>query len=483
MSKEKSDNSPSTSAACNSIANGSPSQMLMSPRVELNTDVNTTPTQPKPWQKYAPSPSDASPSGSILKRITTTEDAQPPKKRRRVQFTDPPVSDQVVIPRCPSGKVTRQKLNASRFNRDMFLNVAKDLSKDQDSSGLYEPTPPLENSTDAIPNNCIYPALIDCDEPVSAILHNLTTMTWHKAAEKSLTDNGIKTIADLSKLTAVKASALRSLKPPNNLATIKEALRKFEKSWLRRGKDKYTEKKSLNSSCEELEEAAEQTTKEQSPTAAPVVDIQSTPEEEDETMKELYERPSPSPTESIELIDKSQDVEMMENSEKNTIESEVEKMKETEEKLACQVPKETEESTKDIIEEIPVTPEIKKETTESDVQAVQETSDNEVQASPSTLECETMTSIITQEDFSVQKNVDSTEMGINTDEKPTTSVSVQSAELSKEEKLKEVLDIMPELDSSDKTKIITQALPELDISDLTNIGQLIFQIIRNKTTQ
>ena len=39
--------------------------------------------------------------------------------------------------------------------------------------------------------------------------------------------------------------------------------------------------------------------KEQSPTAAPVVDDISTPEEEDEAMKEIYERPSPSPTESI----------------------------------------------------------------------------------------------------------------------------------------------------------------------------------------
>ncbi len=475
MSKKKTNDLPSTSTACSSIAAGSPNQMLMSPRVELNTDVNTTPTQPKPWQKFAPSPSNASPSASILKRTTSET---PPRKRRRVQFTDPPVSDQVVIPRCPSGKVTRQKLNASRFNRDMFLNVAKDLTKDtsttdQDSSGLYESTPPLENTTE-IPNNCIYPALIECDEPVSAILHNLTTQTWHKAAEKSLSDHGIKTIADLSKLTIVKASALRSLKPPNNLATIKEALRKFEKSWLRRGKDKYTEKKSLNSSCEELEETEQ---KEQSPTAAPVVDIQSTPEEEDETMKELYERPSPSPTESIELIREHNVLETtIENSEKNTIESEVEKMEETDEKKMeikieqnkDEVPY-SEQDTSPMLEDSTVheeTVEVKvKSTTDSDVQAVQETNDNEVQASPTTLECETMTRIISHEDFSVQKNVDCTEMGINTDEKPMTSVSVQSAELSKEDKLKEILDILPELDISDLTSIITQAA----------------QVIRNKT--
>merc|ERR1711862_1084938 len=42
----------------------------------------------------------------------------------------------------------------------------------------------------------------------------------------------------------------------------------------------------------------EQEIKEQSLTAAPVVE-HSTPEEEDEAMKEIYERPSPSPTDSI----------------------------------------------------------------------------------------------------------------------------------------------------------------------------------------
>merc|ERR1712111_70879 len=141
-------------------------------------------------------------------------------------------------------------------------------------------------------------------------------------------------------------------KPPNNLATIKEALRKFEKSCLRRGKDKYTEKKSLNSSCEELEET--ESPKEQSPTAAPVVDIQSTPEEEDETMKELYERPSPSPTESIELIRENNVLETtIESSEKNTIESEVEKMKDENEEKEMDTVQVKFEETKDTKAEVP----------------------------------------------------------------------------------------------------------------------------------
>ena len=304
----------------------------MSPRPalkSLNNDI-MTPTQPKreAWQKFVPSPCDASPSSSILKRSNTSDEtsinevvvAAPPLKKRRVQFTDPPVSDQVVIPRCHSGKATR-----SRVNRDMFLSsVAKDLSSvvtdqaklsesDNNSCGLYEATPPMTSThtcndkpsgTETTPSNCIYPSLNHCDEPVSSILHNLTTKTWSKAAERSLMDHNVKTVGDLSKLTAVKASALRSLRPPSNLVAIKEALRKFEKSWIKRGRDKYTGKKLLQdlSALVEVEEDLtedEEIKETRLQKMSPVVDDISTPEEEDEVMKEIYERPSPSPPDSI----------------------------------------------------------------------------------------------------------------------------------------------------------------------------------------
>ena len=328
MSKDKKTASPSSTASGSS--QDSPNQRLMSPRPDKPLILTPTQTKREAWQKFVPSPCDASPSASILKRQASTDDVNntkdndqeaPPLKRRRVQFMDPPVSDQVVIPRCPSGKATRQKLQESRFNRDMFLSaVAKDLSKDkdQDSCGLYEATPPLEGDT---PTNCIYSSLSECDEPVCSILHNLTTKTWHKAAEKSLQENGITTIGDLSKLTALKASSLKSLKPPNNLAVIKEALRKFEKSWIKRGKDKYQSSpvKSDEAPVEAPVEAPEndndtenvEAKKDHSPTVAPVVE-HSTPEEEEETMKEIYERPSPSPTESIEMKENREAMEVSE---------------------------------------------------------------------------------------------------------------------------------------------------------------------------
>ena len=84
--------------------------------------------------------------------------------------------------------------------------------------------------------NCLYPALVECDKPISIIMNNLTTKIWHKAAEKSLNENNLVTIGDLSRLSSVKAGMIKSLKPPNNVTTIREALRKFEKIWIKRNK-------------------------------------------------------------------------------------------------------------------------------------------------------------------------------------------------------------------------------------------------------
>ena len=274
---------------------------------------------------------------------------QPANKKRKVQFTDPPVSEEVVIPRCPSGKATRRKVLNYRFNKDLFLGpVKKNLSKPNGngatsgsgsdgieeteieaiaggSSGLYQATPPLQggqnlqdndghhqNQPGAVNPNCLYPALVECDEPISSIMNNLTTKTWHKAAEKSLTENNLATIGDLSRLSSLKAGMIKSLKPPNNVATIREALRKFEKIWIKRNNKATTPGSETKAKVSETATAADlldvdftenlenNQSKEQSPTAAPVVDIQSTPEEEDETMKELYERPSPSPPAEID---------------------------------------------------------------------------------------------------------------------------------------------------------------------------------------
>ncbi len=284
---------------------------LMSPKISAS-DVLSTPTNRgrSPWEKFQPSPSDASPSASILKKALSegsesNSSGPPSAKRRKVQFKEPCVSDKVEIPRTTNweqngttaaGKTTkkpspstRQKTlvggsvgAVGRFSRDiprlrcLALDQGEKMEEDEaeESSGMYEATPPI----DPLSKDWLYPALANCEEPVAEVLSLLANQTWQKAAEKSLTDNGITKICDLSRLTSVKATTLKGLKPPDNAATIVEALKKFEK----RLEAKAAEQK-------------KQSTGNKKP--APVVDV-ATPEEQERTIQELYERPSPSPTEA-----------------------------------------------------------------------------------------------------------------------------------------------------------------------------------------
>ena len=102
--KKKCFSPPPTAKSGN--AQGSPSLLLMSPRTVTDTNGYDPELTPKagrvrqPWQKFVPSPSSASPSGSILKRAGSlpTLIADTPGSsggKRRVKFSDPPVSEQV----------------------------------------------------------------------------------------------------------------------------------------------------------------------------------------------------------------------------------------------------------------------------------------------------------------------------------------------------------------------------------------------------
>ena len=92
---------------------------------------------------------------------------------------------------------------------------------------------------------------------------------------------------------------------------------------------------------------------------------------------------------------------------------------------------------------------------------MKETSEIEVQASAPLKHNETMTSIVSKEDFSVQKVVESTETSTNTDNKALTSVSVQSEKISKDDKLKEFLELLDDLDPSDLQDVMTKAVQVL----------------------
>ena len=115
----------------------------------------------------------------------------PPVKRRKVQFSDPPVSDLAEIPRTPSGQ--KSSLKTSLKTKLKTKAVAE--LKEDDSCGLYVATPPLVEAPPA--PTALYPALAEATEPLGAVLNDLSSAVLQKLAEKSLAEVGVKSVGDL----------------------------------------------------------------------------------------------------------------------------------------------------------------------------------------------------------------------------------------------------------------------------------------------
>ena len=292
----------------------------------------------KPWQKFVPSPSSASPTASILKRtespvLSDNGDSDGTNssavKRRRVKFTDPPVSEQVEIPRsqltggpgsggaCITGPNKAVTLPFSPSSTTVRLQQRQEISKsvpnaiptknEGDTTSNYNSTDTYLSSEKAADNDgdlneCIdFPLILKSSkEPISSLLTHLTNKTFYKAAKKSLEDNGVETIEDLCKLSFTQIGNLKGLKPPSNAATIKEAMRKFEKVLQKReiitmANNALYKKSTYESTSISPKEAFEDRITSKLATA-PFMES-TTPDEEDKALKEIYERPSPSPTE------------------------------------------------------------------------------------------------------------------------------------------------------------------------------------------
>jgi len=54
-----------------------------------------------------------------------------------------------------------------------------------------------EMSQDFLTPNYIYPSLVDCDEDVATVMHNLTDSRWYKLLSECLKKNNIHKISDL----------------------------------------------------------------------------------------------------------------------------------------------------------------------------------------------------------------------------------------------------------------------------------------------
>ena len=286
----------------------------------------------KPWQKFVPSPSGASPTASILKRTesplqldnTDYNDISSSStiKRRKVKFTDPPVSEQVEIPRSqltggpgsggssvigPNKAISN--LSSNKNTNETIPENSYETAKENNLGNTSEG----KVSDEIISDNNDFEDCIDVPlviklskEPISTLLTHLTNKTFYKTAQKSLEEKGVETVADLCRLNLAQFNSLKGLKPPNNIVTIKEALRKFEKILQKReiinlaNNALYSNQVTENISMLP-KEALQDKNASRLPTA-PFMESSSTPDEEDKALKEIYERPSPSPTEQEQDI-------------------------------------------------------------------------------------------------------------------------------------------------------------------------------------
>uniref|UniRef100_A0A667GLL1 Telomere-associated protein RIF1 n=1 Tax=Lynx canadensis TaxID=61383 RepID=A0A667GLL1_LYNCA len=160
----------------------------------------------------------ASPSTSILKRGLKRphedEISSPVHKVRRVSFADPiyqaGLADDIDR-RC---SIVRSH---SSNNSPTVKSVKTSLTQSKITEMAKEPVP--------CPAESVYPALVNCVAPVDIILPQITSNIWARGLGQLIRAKNIKTIGDLSTLTAseIKTLPIRSPKVSN----VKKALRVY----------------------------------------------------------------------------------------------------------------------------------------------------------------------------------------------------------------------------------------------------------------
>ncbi|KAK8725168.1 hypothetical protein OTU49_010733 [Cherax quadricarinatus] len=187
----------------------------------------------RPWMKHEPSPG-ASPSPSILKKATLDDSinretpSPPPAKYRRVSFADPPVSDRVEIP--PSPKTLKSIRAQKRLDMTNVSSPVKDIDFPSPSKESQE----ADSPTSVNCSQPLYPSLINCQEKVDKVAHQLTSPALVEGLMSILGELGVHTVGQLSHLTEADVNKL-PVRAPKIAATIK-ILKKYEETELKEGK-------------------------------------------------------------------------------------------------------------------------------------------------------------------------------------------------------------------------------------------------------
>ncbi|XP_012312497.2 telomere-associated protein RIF1 isoform X3 [Aotus nancymaae] len=184
---------------------------------ELNSSLVSANDSPSGMQTRCVWSPLASPSTSILKRglkrSQEDEISSPVNKVRRVSFADPiyqaGLADDIDR-RCSI--VRSHSSNSSPIGKSVKTSPT---AQSQISEMAKESIP--------CPTESVYPALVNCVAPVDIILPQITSNMWARGLGQLIRAKNIKTIGDLSTLTAseIKTLPIRSPKVSN----VKKALR------------------------------------------------------------------------------------------------------------------------------------------------------------------------------------------------------------------------------------------------------------------
>ncbi|XP_072468054.1 telomere-associated protein RIF1 isoform X2 [Notamacropus eugenii] len=188
----------------------------------------------------------ASPSTSILKRgikrQQEDETPSPLNKVRRVSFADPIYQEGLADDIDRRSPVVRSHSSHSSNNSSTTKSVKSSPTSQSKIAEMTKESPQCSNES-------IYPALVSCGAPVDIILPQITSNMWARGLGQLIRAKNIKTIGDLSTLTATEIKTLPIRSP--KVSNVKKALRVYHEQQMKsRGVEEITlievSEKSLN---------------------------------------------------------------------------------------------------------------------------------------------------------------------------------------------------------------------------------------------
>ncbi|KAM9850654.1 telomere-associated protein RIF1 [Aulostomus maculatus] len=232
------------------------------------SDIVQSPSSGRTRGTWSPS---ASPSTSILKkgqkRPLEEETPSPLVKSRRVSFANPIQQQETAddidrrSPAIRTSSPRRSKTSSipqpkyvTTPTKGLLIFSPRNLHSPGYKSSKKCLISEMSQEPRAVSKDCIYPALVGCSAPVEAVLPQISSNMWSRGFGQLVRARNIKTVGDLSALTAseIKALPIRSPKVSN----VKKALKSYELQRKGRGVDELKSFDEMEMMTSELEETS-----------------------------------------------------------------------------------------------------------------------------------------------------------------------------------------------------------------------------------